>query len=87
VLPLGGVASREGTKPEVPVHIVTPEERAAELRAEGIAACENGRWSDCLERLDQAQAMDPAGDEAPEVREARRRAANVEEPLLQAKPR
>jgi DNA-directed RNA polymerase specialized sigma24 family protein len=89
--PLGGVASWEGAKPDVPVHIITPRERAAELRHEAIAACETGDWEACLARLDRAAKLDPAGEEAPEVLQARRMAEEGEheqrQPRLEAKPR
>jgi RNA polymerase sigma factor (sigma-70 family) len=89
--PLGGVASWEGAKPDAPVHILTPQERAAELRQAGIAACEKGLWEECHGRLDRAAKLDPAGDDAPEVQQARRMAEKGEHELrslrLEAKPR
>jgi DNA-directed RNA polymerase specialized sigma24 family protein len=88
---VGGVAMWDGPKPDVPVHIVTPQERAAGLRHEGLDACEKKLWEECLERLDLAAKIDPAGDVEPEVQEARRRAEEEEDlqrmPRLEAKPR
>jgi DNA-directed RNA polymerase specialized sigma24 family protein len=88
---VGGVAQWGGAKPDVPVHVVTPQERAAGLRHEGMEACEERRWEECLERLDRAARIDPVGDQALEVQEARRLAEEGEEeqrPLrLEAKPR
>jgi hypothetical protein len=51
-----------------------PMTAADALRAEGLTACGNADWKRCLERLDKARALDPAGDDAPNVREARERA-------------
>jgi len=48
--------------------------RAAALRANGYDACARFMWSACLAFLDQAQALDPAGDADPRVREARAQA-------------
>ena len=88
---VGDIALWDGAKPDVPVHIVTQQERAAELRDEGIEACESREWEECLARLDRAAKIDPAGDDEPEVQEARRRAEEGEAlqrmPRLEAKPR
>ena len=54
-----------------------PLERAARLRAEALRACVAEQWSDCLDGLDAAQRLDPAGDEAAAVRDARARAAGA----------
>lgn len=47
---------------------------AADLRASAFAACKDLRWADCVADLDRAKELDPAGDGAPEVVAARRRA-------------
>jgi len=51
------------------------------LHGSGLAACRASRWSECVQRLDEAKALDPAGDTTPDVRDARDRAA----PNLQRK--
>lgn len=54
-----------------------PMERAAELRAAGLNACDGGAWTECLEKLDQARALDLRGDDASTVRAARARATEA----------
>jgi hypothetical protein len=54
----------------------TPEQRAAErVRQEAMLACDREQWTWCLQKLDEAKALDPPGDAAPRVQDARRRAA------------
>ena len=66
--------------PEAP----SPLDRARALRAEAIQACDEAAWERCLERLDEAAGLDPAGDTAKDVVEARERARNaIEERRLQ----
>lgn len=48
----------------------SPVERAAELRREAFPICETQPEA-CLDKLDQADKLDPAGASAPEVRSAR----------------
>jgi DNA-directed RNA polymerase specialized sigma24 family protein len=49
----------------------TPEERAAEMRRDAFDKCAAGRWHDCLDGLDDAERLDPAGDTTPAVRAQR----------------
>ncbi len=58
------------------------EERAAQLRRDAFDKCAAGRWHDCLDGLDDAQHLDPAGDTAPEVRSQRRAAERALMPRL-----
>jgi hypothetical protein len=44
------------------------QQRAARLRDDAYTACEKGQWHTCLERLDEAKALDPAGDTNPRAR-------------------
>lgn len=53
----------------------SPEDRAAELRHEGLRLCKDEEWQRCLDALDRAQAIDPVGDTAEKIQEARRAAA------------
>lgn len=48
--------------------------RAAELRKLGIERCLAYDWKVCVEKLDEAKRLDPAGDTRPEVRQARENA-------------
>lgn len=45
--------------------------RAAEIREEALAKCHASEWKECLDKLDEAKKLDPAGDSRPEIRQAR----------------
>lgn len=45
--------------------------RAAELRKQAFDKCLASEWKPCLEKLDEAKRLDPAGDSRPEVKQAR----------------
>jgi hypothetical protein len=47
---------------------------AAELRTQAFAACAEWRWQECRALLDDASRIDPAGESAPDVQAARKRA-------------
>lgn len=50
--------------------------RARDLRAEARDDCAAKSWATCLEKLDEARALDPDGDESPEVQSLRRAAGS-----------
>ena len=52
-------------------------ERAAVLREEGLAACRARSWAICLRKLDDAKALDPAGDGEARVVQARKEARDA----------
>jgi DNA-directed RNA polymerase specialized sigma24 family protein len=69
----------EAIRPE-PIETLTPPERppverARALRAEATAECNREQWPRCIELLDEAARLDPAGDELPAVEQLRQRAA------------
>jgi hypothetical protein len=47
---------------------------AADWRSKAVAACDAKQWKDCLADLDIARAIDPDGDDTPQVRATRQRA-------------
>lgn len=47
---------------------------AADLRREAFGECQVAEWAACLADLDRARVLDPAGDGAPAVKDARARA-------------
>jgi len=53
----------------------SPEEESADLRDLARAPCRASDWARCLELLDEAASLDPAGDRAPEIQAARDRVA------------
>ena len=54
--------------------IVPEPDRAEQLRDLAFDECSNGHWESCLEKLDQAQAIDPKSNDLPKVKDARDRA-------------
>ncbi len=58
-------------------HEPTPFERAADERKRALASCDALAWRDCLDGLDRAKALDPAGDAAQNVQDARKLATDA----------
>ena len=69
-----------------PAPEATPEERAAELRHDAFEKCDDGHWRDCIDGLDDASRLDPAGDSAPAVQTRRRAAERALAPAPSARP-
>jgi len=58
----------------------TSEQRAESLRLQALRGCELEQWADCLQDLERAAELDPAGDAKPEVQKARQQArSHIEE--------
>ena len=55
-----------------------PREAAEKLRKQAWAQCDEGSFASCRDSLDQARALDPAGDQAPWIVQERVR---IEEAL------
>lgn len=75
----------EQAKPAPAPSITAPSaeialERAKGLRNEGLSLCGKAAWDDCLRKLDEAAKLDPVGDKAPAVQEARAAAASAKAP-------
>jgi hypothetical protein len=51
-----------------------PAVRAEALRQAARDACQAQTWQTCLDKLNEAKALDPGGDESPEVQALRRSA-------------
>ena len=60
-----------------PPHVVP---RAEILRGEAERECARGAFRECLDKLDEAKRLDPAGDDTPSIRESRRAAERALEP-------
>jgi DNA-directed RNA polymerase specialized sigma24 family protein len=60
-----------------PEHVLTPEERAGELRRAALERCKAEDWKPCVDGLDRAKALDPKGDDAPNVQQARAAASKA----------
>jgi hypothetical protein len=50
-----------------PTAPTTEQQRAAAIRGEAYAACAAQRWTECGSKLDEAAALDPAGERDPRV--------------------
>jgi RNA polymerase sigma factor (sigma-70 family) len=57
-----------------PPRSVAPAVRAHQLRLQALEHCAAGSPRPCLDGLDQAAALDPDGDQLPEIQRARRQA-------------
>ena len=60
-------------QPTVP----SPDDRAKELRELAFDACDRRAWKECLDRLDEAKALDPAHEADERVQNARKAAADA----------
>jgi DNA-directed RNA polymerase specialized sigma24 family protein len=72
----------EREKPENIAHdpkFVPLDPKAEELRKDGLDLCAKSQWKECVEKLDDARRLDPAGDTRPEVKKAREDAAKAKE--------
>ena len=67
------MAPRLVEPPEVTVALA----RGRAARVEALRACDEAQWRRCLEGLDAARALDPAGDASPRVRAARQSARDA----------
>jgi hypothetical protein len=71
---------------EIVQHASSPAERAKQIRDMAMQACHDGRWPYCLEQLDRAKALDPTGDGAIAIVEARAGAARALQPVPSSAP-
>ncbi|WP_437931695.1 sigma factor [Sorangium sp. So ce291] len=78
--PLPSAPPREAPSPRDPLDprdSLDPRDRARSLRAEALRACDEAAWRRCLDQLDEADRIDPAGRGAPDVAAARERALDA----------
>jgi RNA polymerase sigma factor (sigma-70 family) len=73
VLYLRGKKDEDITRDIRPVPSVAPDkvEMAKRTRERALERCQKSDWTGCLRDLDEAKALDPAGDTAPAVQKAR----------------
>ncbi len=67
---------RAPEKHDIITHDVV-DPRAEPMRRLALEKCAGGEWKPCVDGLDQARRLDPAGDARPEVQQARDAAANA----------
>lgn len=70
--PIAPVPTREFSPPKPPDLELTRQERANALRNEAYPACGRTAWTLCESKLDEAKALDPSGEQDPNVQTARR---------------
>ncbi len=73
-LAAGAALTFQALSPDLPVAPRPddpPAVQAAGLRRDARGACEAQSWKVCLHRLDDARALDPGGDDTPEIRALR----------------
>ncbi len=68
------VAERDRPELTEPPELLAARARGRVLREEAVALCDRAEWQRCLDQLDEAKRLDPAGDDTPGVHEVRRRA-------------
>ena len=64
--------------PSITPEPMLPLEQARRLRAEALQRCAAGAYPECIAALDRAKALDPSGESASAVRQAREAAAIAE---------
>ncbi|HEY5960603.1 MAG TPA: sigma-70 family RNA polymerase sigma factor [Polyangiaceae bacterium] len=69
-----------------PARVPSSIERAVELRKTALEACRVGEWKPCIDRLDRAKLLDPAGDVTVEVQAARSGASRALTPITAPSP-
>ena len=62
--------------PEIITHEVV-DPRAEPMRRLALEKCATGEWKPCVEGLDEARRLDPAGDARPDVQQARQAAGRA----------
>lgn len=60
-----------------PIEKDNPVARGEEIRRGALVKCDTQQWASCVEGLDAAKKLDPAGDGRPEVQKAREAAAKA----------
>jgi len=91
LLGAGTLFQRKSQPADVPPSIAretpSPFERARSLRQNALQRCAEGAYPECIAGLDQAKALDPSGEEASAIGDARRAAANAARgPLIPDRP-
>ncbi len=64
----------------------SPEQRANDLRELAFDDCAHDRWQTCVDRLDEAKGLDPAGDTTERVQNARKAATKALAPQPSTPP-
>ncbi len=80
------VAERDRPVLTEPPELLAARARGRVLREEAVALCDRAEWQRCLDQLDEAKRLDPAGDDTPGVHEVRRRAHDAIEQRHDAPP-
>jgi len=79
---LDRISQPASVPPSIAREPATPLERARILRQNALQRCAAGAYPECIAALDLAQALDPSGESASAIREARAAAVNSERPRI-----
>lgn len=77
------ILRKEGPEP-ITHEVIDP--RAEPMRRLALEKCANDEWKPCLEGLDEARRLDPAGDARPDVQSAREAAAKARDRAPEGQP-
>ncbi len=83
VVVIGVVAYKKHSpliEPEPTARVESPLLVAQKLRQSALADCRSAHWQTCLEQLDRAKALDPVGDTASTIADARADIARAMQP-------
>jgi RNA polymerase sigma factor (sigma-70 family) len=75
-----------GDAPSIAREQLSPLERARVLRQNALQRCAVGAYEECVAELDRAQILDPSGESASAIRDARAAAAHPERPIANPSP-
>jgi RNA polymerase sigma factor (sigma-70 family) len=67
-------------QPDPSAHAPTPMELAKKTRKDALEKCRQAAWDACERGLDEAKAVDPAGEDDPDVKAARAAASAAKQP-------
>jgi RNA polymerase sigma factor (sigma-70 family) len=73
-----GASRPSDVPPSIARELLSPLERARLLRQNALQRCAVGAYPECIAQLDQARALDPSGENAKAIRDARAAAAHSE---------
>ncbi|HEY3820701.1 MAG TPA: hypothetical protein VGL81_26225 [Polyangiaceae bacterium] len=81
------VAFLKGGEPIGPDTTWSAQQKAAAIRGEAFAACDAKRWTECGGKLDEAMALDPAGEGDARVVAARKAVSDATRPPVPPVPK
>jgi hypothetical protein len=68
-------------EPDLAIRTEPPAQTAKKVRDSALSECRSGHWQVCLQQLDRAKGLDPAGDHADAIVAARSEAERALQPV------